>query len=235
MNDVSDDKQFSILQPVRQASRSDTAYHALRNAIVDGELEPGQRLRAEDLAQSFRISATPVREALARLEQARLVKRIPYKGTFVSEIAPKDFPKIYAVLKVLQGLAAELATPYISDETLTELDELAESALEQMNQGQFDLYFDFDAEFHRAIVESSDNQWVVRALETLNDQLCQIRFVSAGLSGEELKEALDEHCAVLRALRERNADKACLLMRYHIERAEARVLWFFKHNASNTE
>ena len=108
MNDVGDDTWSSALKPVRQLSRTDTVYDALRHAIMDGELEPGERLRAEDLAQKFKTSATPVREALARLEQGRLVRRIPYKGTFVCEIAPGDFPEIYAVLRKLEGWAIEL-------------------------------------------------------------------------------------------------------------------------------
>lgn len=188
-----------------------------------GELSPGDRLTTEDIADQLQISATPVREALARLEEAGLVVRVPYKGTFVSEITPDDVREIFALRGALEGWAVELATPRLSAETLAELSSEFESLSESLHQGKYSEYFEPDTRFHLTIVQSAANKWLSRVFASLSDQVHHIRAISTALPGEQILAAFDEHRAIFDALQRRDAAQARACMEYHLAHAGDRI------------
>jgi DNA-binding GntR family transcriptional regulator len=110
------------LKPIgRSRSLTNDAYQQIRASILTNKLTPGQQLKEEWLAAQLHISATPVREALAKLEREKLVKVIPHRGKFVADITPIDVHDIYEVRRELEGLAIMLAIPNIPSEELEAL------------------------------------------------------------------------------------------------------------------
>ncbi|RIK34323.1 MAG: hypothetical protein DCC52_00995 [Chloroflexi bacterium] len=99
-------------------SLKDHAYQRIKDAILNLQLKPGAPLVEADLAEQLGVSKTPVRDALLELRREGLVTKIPYSGTFVSEITGKDIREIIQIRAVLEGLAARLATPHLSDAAL---------------------------------------------------------------------------------------------------------------------
>lgn len=99
----------------------DEAARALREAILDGRLRPGQRLLQDRLAEMLGVSRTPIREALQRLEREGLVRSVGRQGMVVAQLAAQDIEEIYDVREVLEGLAARLAASRISQAQLNTL------------------------------------------------------------------------------------------------------------------
>src|SRR6516225_8008324 len=112
-------------QPVGRGiylSKSDFMASLLRELIISGDLKPGEQLRQRDLAERFGVSVTPVREALRWLESEGLVRYDAHKGATVVEAEAGATREKYQIRAVLEGLAAFLAAPRISDEDIRELE-----------------------------------------------------------------------------------------------------------------
>ena len=101
---------------------ADTVYAALRQAILEREFVPGEPLTEGDLSRRFRVSRTPVREALAKLERDRLVRVVPKKGAFVRALSHDEIRDLYEVREALEALAVRLATPHLSREELEDFE-----------------------------------------------------------------------------------------------------------------
>src|SRR5436190_5321759 len=97
--------------PRPRAYLADTVYGALRQAILDREFDPGEPLTEHGLCARFRVSRTPVREALAKLERDHLVRVVPKKGAFVRTLSSDEIRDLYEVREALEALAVRLAAP----------------------------------------------------------------------------------------------------------------------------
>ena len=99
----------------------DVVFNTLRQAILKGELEPGERLMEIQLAQKLGVSRTPIREAIRKLELEGLVVMIPRKGAEVARITEKDMKDVLEVRGTLEELAVALACRHVTDEAVDEL------------------------------------------------------------------------------------------------------------------
>ncbi len=108
------ERTFQLHRVTGPVSLKDKAYHAIKAAILSLKLKPGDPLVESDLAQQLGISKTPVRDALLELEREGFVTKVPFKGTYVTEITLKDVREVFQVRAVLEGLAARLAAPLFS-------------------------------------------------------------------------------------------------------------------------
>lgn len=107
--------------PQVRLSAKEKAFHQLQRWIVDGTLEPGEKVTDADLAEALGVSRTPVREALQLLESQGFVEMKPGKETKITLIHPDDALAVYPPLAHLQALAAELAAPLLTEEEIAEL------------------------------------------------------------------------------------------------------------------
>ena len=106
----------------------DVVFYTLRQAILKGELEPGERLMEMQLAEQLGVSRTPIREAIRKLELEGLVLMIPRRGAIVAKITEKDLRDVLEVRSSLERLSTELACDRIKDETIQELRQAVEKA-----------------------------------------------------------------------------------------------------------
>src|SRR5919204_1525079 len=97
---------------------ADTVYTDLRRAILDRELDPGEPLTEHELCRRFRVSRTPIREALAKLERDHLVRVVPKKGAFVRALSHDEIRELYEIREALEALAVRLAAPRLSGDDL---------------------------------------------------------------------------------------------------------------------
>ena len=148
-------------------SLTDVVFERLCDAIIDGQLEAGQWLRQEALAQELGVSQMPVREALKRLVAEGLAVRIPYKGVKVVEFSPEDIVDICTVRLVLEGLAVRLATPLITAKELEQLKENLRETERYTGQDQMARRRQLNTDFHLSICQASGRQYLVRLLEEL--------------------------------------------------------------------
>src|ERR1700682_6084269 len=118
--------QKQTRQPPASGTTADALYEALRQRIVEGEFAPGQRLRSDALATMLKVSRTPVREALRKLEAEGLIGHSPRGALIVNQLSEDDLTEIFQIREALEGLAARLAADNATPSEITELQALIE-------------------------------------------------------------------------------------------------------------
>jgi DNA-binding GntR family transcriptional regulator len=220
--------ELAFSQPFpRVRSLSENAYNYLKTAILRGELAPGTQLKERALAEQLKISPTPLREAMARLEQDNLVESIPYQGTFVTGFTLEDIFEIYEVRKMLEGQAAAQAALNISAGTLARMEQLLTFMSEEIDKGNYSTYDKNDHEFHGLIAASTNNRWLVRAADWLEAHTLRFRSHLGDLPRRHIEEGLAEHLAMLSALKEGDPRKAQVWTEKHYDNAAHRTAELF--------
>lgn len=169
------------------ASRSllrDNAYRAIRDAIVDGTLAPGERLNDADLAEWLGVSRTPVREALARLEQVGLVQTKPGRWTMVSALDLRAVRNAQSVVSAMHELAVREALPYLSTAELNAMREANARFADALERDDVDAAVAADEEFHGVPVTAASNDALRNVLEQYTPVLRRVeRLRFSSLSG----------------------------------------------------
>jgi DNA-binding GntR family transcriptional regulator len=189
----------------------DEAYRTIKSAIIRLNFRPGDAVMEGKLARSLRISKTPVRNALVRLEQEGLVETRPFRGTFVTPLTVRNIREIFQVRRVLEELAIQLVLATAPPGAAERLLALVNEAPAQLHAGQLEASFDAIRDFHEELVRLSGNQWLIKQYATFADHLSRIRNVCGHIPGRVEKSA-DEHTAIVEALAagDQAAANACL-------------------------
>jgi DNA-binding GntR family transcriptional regulator len=162
----------------------DSAYATLRGAILDGTLAPGERLRDVELCEWLGLSRTPVREALARLEEDGLVETAPQRYTRVAPLDRREARDAFRVVAALHALAAELAVPRLTPDELERMRKSNERFASALRAGEVDEALAADDDFHAVFVAASANREIERTLARLMPRLRRIERLRFGsLSG----------------------------------------------------
>lgn len=196
-------------KPVRLTAK-ESAYQQLQQWIIDGTLQPEEKLNDTELAQALNISRTPIREALQLLEAQGFVEMVPGKATRVTKIVKEDVGNLLPPLAALQALAAELALPNLTDEHLLLLTETNERFSSAIRQGQDFKALKIDEEFHQIIVDAADNQYIHSMLDRLQAHVRRLFFHDAITLGERSSK---EHEDIIKAFREQDKESAATLMK----------------------
>ncbi len=201
--------------PVNTNTLSQQVYSHLRAGILDNTYRPGSPLPEEAMAEKLNVSRVPVREALRRLSAEGLVIIKPRQGATVTELTAKQFLDAYQVREALEVLAVRLAVPKLTAADLAELDALHESMQSAAITGNSNDFFAANAEFHGFLVDKSDNGDLKSIYESLIDRMRRYRTPSLDLRGG-MSTSIDEHAAILSAIREGDTDRAAHLIAQHI-------------------
>ena len=154
----------------------DVVFNTLREAILTGDIEPGERLMEIRLAEKLGVSRTPIREAIRMLQLEGLVNMTPRKGTVVAEISKEDLKNVLEVRKVLEQLAVEKACENVSDEAVSELREnLKEfnAAIKKKNPSDI---AKIDVAFHDIIYRITGNDRLIQILYNIREQMYRYRL-----------------------------------------------------------
>jgi DNA-binding GntR family transcriptional regulator len=198
-------------------------FESLREAIINGILEPGERLMEIQLAEEMGVSRTPVREAIRKLELEGFVVMIPRKGAYVAGISMKDIADVFEIRAALESLAAGLAAERITEEELEQLERTLVRNSEVTEINNLDALVDIDTDFHDVLYKASRNVRLVQIISNLREQIQRFRKASLSHPGR-MKDALEEHKKMVEAISERNVELAQNLARDHIENAENSML-----------
>src|ERR671910_21049 len=146
------------LESIRRTSGAPAriqVYASLRGAIVRGDLEPGQQLSENALATELGVSRTPVREALSRLRDERLVEVVPQLGTFVSRISPQAVGDAQFIRESLECAAVRRAAELAGEDDIATLEENLSSQDRARDAGDLDAFYLLDDDFHRTLCDLS--------------------------------------------------------------------------------
>ena len=202
----------------------DVVFNTLRQAILKGELKPGERLMEIQLANKLGVSRTPVREAIRKLELEGLVLMIPRKGAEVAEITRQDMEDVLEVRTALEELAVKDACDHITDAQLSELKKASNEFKKALLEGK-DLVTcaDADMHFHDVILSATNNRRLIQMLNNLSEQMYRYRMEY--LKDERThKTLIEEHDAIRRALKKHDKVKAGAAIRVHIDYQKRSIL-----------
>lgn len=213
-----DDLKIEGYKPLREI-----VFNSLREAILQGKLEPGQRLMELQLAEQLGVSRTPVREAIRKLELEGLVIMVPRKGAYVADVSLKDIIEVLEIRTVLEGLAASLAADRITDEELEELEMISYQFKQCYEKDDTNGMIEKDVEFHDRIFNSARNEKLNQIIQGLREQIYRfrVRYIS---EYNKSKDLVIEHQAILAAIADRNSEKAHECAVRHIENAESHLM-----------
>lgn len=201
----------------------DVVFKTLREAILKGNLAPGERLMEIQLANQLGVSRTPIREAIRKLELEGLVIMIPRRGAEVASITEKDLKDVLEVRTSLEELAIGLACERISDEAVEELKAALKNFKAAINEGDVTKIAESDVAFHDIIFNATDNARLIQIVNNLREQMYRYRL-------EYLKDytthdrLYSEHEQIVAAIAGRNKEQAKKLIIEHIYHQELTVI-----------
>lgn len=203
---------------------SEKIYKVLKRDIIRGVHAPGQALTEKDLARRYKSSRTPVREAALRLQEERLVRIVPNRGYFVSQITLQELNDVYEYRTAVECATAELAARKAVDSSL--LQELADWAETSYGTDSLESYMEFiegDTFFHVGIARLSRNQMLVRAVTEARSLMERIMYAAIDINyyGEL---PIQEHRDIVKAIREHDPETARKRMYDHIVQSKHKVL-----------
>lgn len=214
------------------------AYQALRNAILSGELSPGQRLVETQLAQQLEVSRTPIREAIRLLQHENLAT-IDGSGVMrVATISVTDAVQLYDCRIALEQLSVTEACQNASALQLKELERIVEQAETLANSKSIQLTSfrlpDLDYRFHRLLAESSGNPWLVSLLDGVFDKMQLLRMQTTKHNPNVL-EIRAEHQRIYEFVRSRNPEAAVKAIVEHLVASKKRVSQELEQLQQNTQ
>lgn len=194
----------------------DVVFNTLRQAILTGELKPGERLMEIHLANKLGVSRTPIREAIRKLELEGLVTMIPRRGAEVAQITGKSLQDVLEVRRSLDALCAELACERISDAELLSLKEACTRFEEAIKTQNSRTIAEADVALHDIIIQATGNRRLVQLVNNLAEQMYRYRF-------EYIKDfsmhprLIEEHRAIYEAIKNKDKKAAAQAAVTHID------------------
>lgn len=209
----------------RGPTRATELCHAIEEEILLGRLHPGQRLDEQSIAERFKISRTPVREALRHLAASGLVDMVPNRGAVVAQPTISDLVEMFQVLAELEGLCARLASRRITKGELEDLRRVHEASVERVGAGDAAGFYELNVELHEGIYGASRNRFLMKQIRDIRRRVGPYRRYITFQPGR-MADSIGEHEAILAAISGGDGEKAHALMRNHIN-VLGDVFWDF--------
>lgn len=214
----SDDRQGT-------SSLSAKVFARLQNDILEGKYKPGDSLKELKLSYQLGVSRTPIREAIRQLELEGLVKAIPNRGAVVIGLSRDDIKDICTIRTLVEGLASKRAASNITAEEIEELEEIIQLEEFYTARNDSEHLIKLDSRFHEILFRASKSLPLKQTLSTFHQYLQRARCASYRIPGRAQK-SLEEHKAILEAIKSRDGEKAEKLTTEHVRNASVNLVEF---------
>ena len=195
----------------------------LRNRILHGEYEMGEKLTESKIAEELKVSRTPVRDAFRQLSKEQLIEYVPNKGCFATGFSREDMADIYRVRRAVEELAIRQVIAHADDKSVQRLEKQLEKMLRYTETNDYDRLLEANEDFHNMIYGMTQSRFIVQIMKTFQDYVHLAREES--LSREpDLKVIYEEHEALYRAIVARDEEMAIRATREHLENSAKRAL-----------
>ena len=194
----------------------DVVFNTLRDAILTGKIEPGERLMELHLAKKLGVSRTPIREAIRMLELEGLAVTVPRKGAQVAKLSEKDLIDVLEIRDALDELAVKSTCGKMQEKDFDELQEALEAFEKETRGGDVRTIVEADEAFHNIIYRATDNPRLMTLVQNLKEQMYRYRY-------EYIKDNADydtliaEHNAILDGLRRKDEEYVRTVMHTHLK------------------
>jgi DNA-binding GntR family transcriptional regulator len=219
------DRTETTLLPIETLSLRSLVERQVRQAILSGVYQPGERLVESTIADQLGVSRAPVREVLSALEKEGLVVNTPRRGSSVVEFSAKDIDEIYSLRILLEVGAVYRAIPRITDEEIQKMQEMVDF-LGVMTAGAHDpaLVVEHDLLFHEAICESAQHGRLLQVWRGMRWQTQLLIGLTARTHYDRPEEPRESHQKILVLIRKRDAAAAADFIQHHLIDAQERAL-----------
>ncbi|MGM9892627.1 GntR family transcriptional regulator [Limosilactobacillus sp.] len=195
------------------------AYNIIIKKIINAEYEPGQKISEKKIEEDIDIGRTPVREALLQLRQENLINVIPQSGTYISKIDMKEvLDARFVRASVEQRIMRNATTVRFTQEQINHFDQILSKQYLIMREDNFTKFLTIDDEFHRYFYVITDHLRIWNWLKRINVQFDRFRFLRLKVEGLSWVSLIDEHKAILNAVRERDINEVERLSANHMHR-----------------
>lgn len=194
----------------------DVVFNTLRQAILRGELKPGERLMEIQLANKLGVSRTPIREAIRKLELDGLVLMIPRKGAEVADITEKSLVDVLEIRRALEELAVQLTCDRITKEEFLELRQTAENFKKALKSKDITVIAEADVKFHDVIYMATKNQKLIQLLNNLHEQMYRYR-IEYLKNPEVYPQLIGEHEEIISRITAGEKEEAARIVCRHID------------------
>lgn len=196
-------------RPVRQSAK-ESAFNQIQQWIIDGTLQPGEKLNDSELAKALGVSRTPVRESLQLLEVQGFVKMFPGKATQVTEVEKESMNDLLPPLAVLQALSAELAIGNLTDDITAVLEEINDRFTKAIRSENYYAALKIDEEFHQVIVDAANNPYIHNIIANLQAHVRRLFFHNSIILTEQ---SIEEHSQIINLMKEGNNEALAPIMK----------------------
>lgn len=201
----------------------DVVFNTLRQAILTGELKPGERLMEIHLADKLGVSRTPIREAIRKLELEGLVTMIPRRGAEVAQITEKSMNDVLEVRRALDALCAELACDRITEEELAALKDACLGFEQAIKTEDVKKIAQADVALHDIIVQATGNQRLIQLVNNLSEQMYRYRFEYIKDTSQH-ENLVEEHRIIYESILRKDKVTAAQAARIHIDNQERAII-----------
>lgn len=201
----------------------DVVFNTLRQAILTGELKPGERLMEIHLANKLGVSRTPIREAIRKLELEGLVTMIPRRGAEVAQITEKSMNDVLEVRRAMDALCVELACDRITPEELEQLKEACDAFEAAVKTSDVKKIAQADVALHDIIVRATGNQRLIQLVNNLSEQMYRYRFEYIKDSSQH-ERLVEEHRIIYQSIVRKDKETASQAAKTHIDNQEKSII-----------
>ena len=212
----------------------DVVFNTLRQAILTGELKPGERLMEIHLADRLGVSRTPVREAIRRLELEGLVTMIPRRGAEVAQITEKSMGDVLEVRRALDALCAELACDRITEEGLAALRQACDHFEQVISTKDAKKIAQADVALHDIIVQATGNQRLIQLVNNLSEQMYRYRFEYIKDNSQH-ETLVKEHRIIYQSIVKKDRETAAAAARTHIDNQKKAIIRQIRLDKKNSK
>lgn len=210
----------------RSESMSQRAYNFIRDKVVEKKYRPGEPILESSVSEELGISRTPVREALKLLQKENLVEIYSRRGAFITSISLEKVREIYQLREIIEGEVARIVAPHIPDHKLVKIEEKLNAIKENFDQWDdrsVGKAVKTGQELHELIFDTLGNETLIEIMGKIEFDAkrgCDFASSKAG----NVMIFLDQHLEIIKALKEKDAEKAKLLLNKHIRDAKESVI-----------
>jgi DNA-binding GntR family transcriptional regulator len=197
------------------------AYNTIKEKIIRFEYPPNALLNEEILKQNLKVSRTPIRDALSRLEQENIIKILPKRGILIRGITLEDVNQIFETRLLIEPYTVGKYGKNINPEVYAELLDFFSTRTETVDTNTVNRK---DNDFHLQFITASGNPCLIQAYEYPFFQDMRLRILSGSMGKERIKVSQDEHCLITRCCCEKNWKAAAKALKEHLELSKKRAL-----------
>lgn len=212
---MADQLQLRTVESLRGPSVTELVFEHLYHQVVELELPPGTKLSEVEVAKQMGVSRQPVRDAFYRLSQLGFLLIRPQRATVVTHISEEGVHQARFIRTALEMETVRAASERLTPEQMDRLDALIERQQAAIDTGDKVLFHALDDDFHKQICDMSGHDFAWALIRESKAHMDRVRYLSLSFGAQS---ALDDHKAIMAALRSRNGDQAAASMRIHLSR-----------------